>query len=133
MLAMYVVLESYLGLVCDYPEAYEGQPGFDFIRKVPTVWDETRVIDARVGEYVIIARRKNTDWYVGAINNTTAREVSIPLSFLGAGSFQATISTDVPGDLNTIKESSQSVNKDSVLTVKFEAGGGMVARIVPSR
>lgn len=132
-LAMYVVLESYLAMVCDYPEAYEGQPGFDFIKRVPTVWDETRVVDAKVGEFVIIARRKNTDWYVGAINNTTAREVSIPLSFLGTGSFQANIKTDAPPDLNAIMESNQKVSKDSKLMVKLDSGGGMVARIVPAR
>jgi len=132
-LAMYVVLESYLAMVCDYPEAYEGQPGFDFIKKVPTVWDETKVVDAKVGEFVVIARRKNASWYVGAINNTTARQLSIPLSFLGEGSFQASIKTDVPGDLNAITEATQVISKDSKLSIKLEPGGGMVAEIVPGR
>src|SRR6266700_3093559 len=52
MLGMYVVLENYLDMVCDYPEAYEGQKGFDFIKAVPTIWDDTKVIDAAVGRYM---------------------------------------------------------------------------------
>lgn len=52
MLAMYVVLESYLGMICDTPEAYEGQPGFEFLKAVPTTWDQTVVPNASVNEYV---------------------------------------------------------------------------------
>ncbi len=68
-------------MVCDYPEAYEGQPGFDFLREVPTVWDQTVVPGAEVGQWVCIARRKGKDWYIGAINNSKPRTVSIPLEF----------------------------------------------------
>ncbi|HKY55611.1 MAG TPA: glycoside hydrolase family 97 protein [Anaerolineales bacterium] len=129
MLAMYVVLESYLGMVCDYPEAYEGQPGFDFITKVPTVWDETRVIDARVGEFVVIARRKDKDWFIGGITNSSARELSIPLSFLSDGTFTATITTDSPNDPNGVIESVQQITRQSKLNVKLEPGGGVVVHI----
>lgn len=129
MLAMYVVLESYLGMVCDYPEAYEGQDGFDFIRNVPTVWDETKVIDARVGEYIVIARRKNEDWFVGAITNSSARQLSIPLKFVGTGSFKAFIITDSPGDPNRINTSTESITSTTTLTITLSAGGGMVAHI----
>jgi alpha-glucosidase len=58
MLAMYVVLENYVQMVCDYPAAYEGQPGFEFIQAIPTTWDETKVPGAAVDEYLTIARRK---------------------------------------------------------------------------
>ncbi|MEP6681936.1 MAG: glycoside hydrolase family 97 catalytic domain-containing protein, partial [Parafilimonas sp.] len=64
MLAMYVVLENHMSMVCDEPQAYEGQPGFDFIKEVPTVWDETVVPNAEEGEWVSIARRKGTSWYI---------------------------------------------------------------------
>ncbi|MBC7417474.1 MAG: glycoside hydrolase family 97 catalytic domain-containing protein, partial [Pedobacter sp.] len=82
MLAMYVVLESYLQMVADYPSAYEGQPGFEFLREVPTNWDETKVLSAELGSYVTIARRKGTDWYVGSINNSFSKTVEIPMAFL---------------------------------------------------
>lgn len=88
MLAMYVVLESYLGMICDTPEAYEGQPGFEFLQTVPTTWDKTVVPDASVNEYVAIARRHGDDWYVGAINNSQARDVEIALDFLGKGDYK---------------------------------------------
>lgn len=58
MLAMYVVLESYLGMICDTPEAYEGQPGFEFLKAVPTTWDQTVVPNASVNKYVTIARKR---------------------------------------------------------------------------
>ncbi len=90
MLAMYVVLENYLQMVCDYPEAYEGQPGFEFIKDIPTTWDETKVINAKPGEYIVIARKKNDNWYVGAITNGLARELEINFSFLKAENFEAT-------------------------------------------
>lgn len=94
MLAMYVVLESYLGMICDTPEAYEGQPGFEFLQTVPTTWDKTVVPDASVNEYVAIARRHGDDWYVGAINNSQARDVEIALDFLGKGDYKVTLYKD---------------------------------------
>ncbi len=85
-----------MSMVCDYPEAYEGQDGFDFIREVPTVWDQTVVPGAETGQWVSIARRKGTDWYVGTITNGTARTVTIPLNFLPAGNYHAEIYKDGP-------------------------------------
>ena len=130
MLAMYVVLESYLGMVCDYPEAYEGQAGFEFIKKVPTVWDETKVLDAQISEFIIIARRKNKDWFIGAITNTRSRELTIPLSFLNDGVHQAIINTDTANNPNSIEETKKNVTKADRLSVTLEAGGGMVAHII---
>ena len=63
MLAMYVVLENYLPMVADYPDAYIGQPGFEVIKQMPATWDETRVPGAEIDRYVSIARRKNDTWY----------------------------------------------------------------------
>lgn len=133
MLAMYVVLESYLAMVADYPAAYEGQPGFDFLQKVPTVWDETRVPDAEVGKYVTIARRKGNDWYVGSINSTEARTIKISLGFLPDGKYAAERYTDAPdaeNNPNDLKKEIQTVSKTDVITIKLAAGGGQVMRIV---
>jgi alpha-glucosidase len=132
MMAMYVVLESYLGMVCDYPEAYEGQPGFEFVAKVPTTWDETKVLDAKVGEYVVIARRKGTRWYIGGINNSESRELTVKMSFLGSGGHSATIYTDA-GDANVepnhiTQDQRQLLNTD-VLKIKLASGGGFCAEI----
>jgi len=83
-------------MVCDYPAAYEGQPGFEFIKKVPATWDETRVLTAMPGQWATIARRKGVDWFVGTINGPIARTLPIPLSFLPAGRYEATIYSEAP-------------------------------------
>ena len=59
----------------------------EFLGPVPTVWDETKVLDAKIGEYVVVARRNGREWYVGAMTDWTARELEIDLSFLPDGTF----------------------------------------------
>lgn len=132
MLAMYVVLENPQGMVCDYPAAYEGQPGFDFLKQVPTVWDETKVLDAKVGEYIIVARRKDNAWYIGSINNSTAKEISISFDFLDQGEYLADVYTDAedagrhPDHL--VKQSRAIKNTDKI-SLRMSAGGGMAMQI----
>ena len=132
MLAMYIVLENYLGMVCDYPAAYEGQPGFDFIKEVPTVWDEIKVVDAKVGEYIVIARRKGTDWFVGAITNHTPRSLDIPLTFLSPGTYSAKIysdSNDAGTKPNHLTENSKNLSHSDNLPVQLAGGGGIAVRL----
>ena len=132
MLAMYVVLENPLGMVCDYPAAYEGEPGFEFIQQVPTIWDETKVLNAEVSNYITIARRKNNDWYVGTINNHESRQLNIPLNFLGGGSFTATLYTDagdVTEDPNHLKKEIKQVTSKDILTLNIAVGGGAAVQI----
>ena len=127
MLGMYVVLENYLGMVCDYPAAYEGQPGFEFICAVPTIWDQTRVIDARVGEYILIARKKNEDWWVGAINNHQPRTMNFSLSFLDSGTYEMTMYRDAPDsdkDPNHLLKEVVQVKKGQTLRFDLSVGGG---------
>jgi alpha-glucosidase len=132
MLAMYVVLENYLQMVCDYPAAYEGQPGFEFIKEIPTTWDETKVIDAKVNEYIVTARRKNNEWYVGAINNHEERQVNIPLHFLSEGKYTAEIYTDADDtneNPNHLIIQKRTVVKEDNLSLKLAAGGGLVIHL----
>lgn len=136
MLGMYVVLESYLGMVCDAPQAYEGEPGFDFIRKVPTAWDETRVPAASVMEYVCVARRKGGDWWVGAINNSTPREVTLTADFLGEGDYTAEIYTDAPdvaADPNRLEKRTVSLRRGDTLSLRLADSGGAAIHIYPTR
>lgn len=136
MLGMYVVLESYLSMVCDYPAAYEGQPGFDFIKKVPTIWDETVVPDAKVGKYVVIARRKDKDWYVGSLNNSDPRTVSIKFDFLSKGkAYKAILYSDGPDTdehPNKLSITTLGIKKGDVLSFKLASGGGMAMHIIPN-
>ena len=132
MLAMYVVLENHMSMVCDYPEAYEGQDGFDFIREVPTVWDQTVVPGAATGQWVSIARRKGSDWYIGTITNSAARKVTIPLDFLPPGNYNATIYRDGPDAVNnpnTLIKETKTVTLSDKLEFDLPAGGGEVIRL----
>ncbi|MGB9153235.1 MAG: glycoside hydrolase family 97 catalytic domain-containing protein, partial [Alphaproteobacteria bacterium] len=83
-LALFVVLESPFEMVADYPEHYQGQKEFDFIKQVPPTWDEVRVLDGRPIQNITVARRSGKDWYVGSLTNWDARTVKVPLSFLGS-------------------------------------------------
>jgi len=127
MLAMYVVLENYLPMVCDYPDAYIGQPGFEVIRKIPGSWDETHVVAAEIDQYVSIARRKNDRWYVGTITNNNARETTIDLKFLPLGKYEAEIYSDAPDaneNANHLIKQKRIVDKSTILKLTLAPGGG---------
>jgi alpha-glucosidase len=133
MLAMYVVLENYLGMVCDYPAAYEGQPGFEFLKIVPTIWDETKVLDARVGEYIVIARRKGNDWYVGAITGHEGRAINIDCSFLKSGNWETTTFSDTEDAgayPNKVNKQIKMIQSNDHIELRLAAGGGAVMHIV---
>ena len=116
-LALFVIFESPLQTLADPPAGYRNQPEFEFIKAVPATWDETRAIDGKVGEYVAVARRRGADWYVGAITNRAARELALPLSFLGPGEFIAEIYADAG-------VSQRSVNASMSLPLRLASGGG---------
>jgi alpha-glucosidase len=129
MLAMYVVLESYLGMVCDEPTAYENQPGFEFIKSLPTVWDETRVPLAEVAQYVCVARRRGNDWFVGTLNNSAARTLPLPLDFLPPGQYEATLFADAPDvatNPNHLLKQTRLVSRKDRLLLSLPPGGGQV-------
>ena len=130
-LAMYVVFENPMPMVCDAPTAYEGQPGFDFIREVPTTWNETRVIQAKVRNYIVVARRAGSDWYVGAMTDWTPRKLRVPLSFLSPGQYQAEIWADASdsSDPNRLSVTQRSVGPNDTLTLVMGSGGGQAIRI----
>jgi len=132
-LAMYVVYENPLPMVCDTPDSYTGQPGFDFLRKVPTTWDETRVLGGQVGEYIVVARRKGTDWYVGAMTDWTPRELSVSLNFLPPGEYRVETWADVKGDpdANHLAYKSRQMRANDTLSLNLNSGGGEVIHILP--
>ena len=135
MLAMYVALENNLGMVCDEPTAYIGQPGFEFIQQVPTTWDETHVFDAKPGEWLAIARRKGNDWYIGAITNHNARTITSKFDFLKEGNYSAEIYSDAPAsdpNLNHLVKEVKYITKETIMNMVLAAGGGQVIHLSPS-
>jgi alpha-glucosidase len=134
-LALYVVLESPLQMVSDYPEHYAGQHDFEFIKQVPVTWDEVRVLNGRPMENVTIARRSGKDWYVGAITNWTARTVRAPLSLLGDGKYVAEIyadASDAGTNATHTEFMKQPVDRTTVLELKMVSGGGNAIWIHPA-
>ena len=82
-LALYMVFEAPLAMLCDAPTRYEREPEYTrFLSGIPTVWDETRVLQAEVGEYIVTARRKGNTWFIGGITNWTSRDITLDLSKL---------------------------------------------------
>ncbi len=135
-LAMYVVYESPLVMVSDYPEAYEGQPGLAFIERVPTVWDETRVLAGRPASHIAVARRKGETWYVGAMTNWEARDVPIELGFLGVGEYEATVFADGPAaaeDGTSLAVETKTVTAGDRLGLRLAPGGGAAVILSPIR
>ncbi len=140
-LALYVVLYSPLHMASDLPENYDGHPAFQFIRDVAVDWDDTRVLEGKIGDYVVVARRERDgeDWYVGAISDEEARAFEVPLSFLSPGQgYVAEIYADGPGahwqnNPLPVEISNRRVDARSRLTVTLAPGGGQAIRIRPAR
>ncbi len=127
-LAMYVVYDSPFVSLADTPDAYKGQAGVDFLSAVPTSWDETRFITGDVGQFIIVARRNGSDWFVGAMTNETERTVKLPLDFLGNGRFSAKIYAD--GDIPTaLTITEQPVNRSDTIELRLASGGGATMAI----
>jgi len=134
-LAMYVVYESPLQMLSDSPSNYEREPeSLEFLRAVPTTWDETIPLDGKISEYVSVARRSGKDWYVGAMTNWDARDLEIDFSFLPAGNFTMDAYRDgVNADrmASDYKKTTSTVTKATKLKVHLAPGGGWAARIHP--
>ncbi|MBV8858766.1 MAG: glycoside hydrolase family 97 protein [Acidobacteria bacterium] len=134
-LAMYVVFESPLQMLADSPSNYLREPeAMEFLSAVPTVWDETRVLDGKIGDYVLVARRNGRDWYVGAMTDWTARELDVDFSFLPEGSFKMDAYQDgvnanrYAGDY---KKVSGRADRSTRLKIKLAEGGGWAAHLRP--
>ncbi|HJQ31310.1 MAG TPA: glycoside hydrolase family 97 protein [Pyrinomonadaceae bacterium] len=135
-LAMYVVYDSPLAMVADHPGAYRGQPGAEFLKMVPTSWDETRVIDGSIGEFILTARRRGSTWFVGGMSNETGRTLRLPLNFLGRGVYELTEyadGADAATDAKQLAVSTRKVHAGETLTIKLAPSGGYAARLAPSK
>ena len=133
-LALYIVLESPLNMLCDSPTNYEKEPDYTrFVAGIPTVWDETRVLQGEVGEYIVTARRKGDTWYIGGITNCTARDVELDLKDLEIRNEKLEIELYTDGTNAHRKGTDykhQTFNSHlSPFTFHLAPGGGFVAKI----
>jgi alpha-glucosidase len=136
-LALYVVLYSPLQMAADLPENYAAAPeAFQFIRDVPTNWDDTRVLNARIGDYVTIARkeRDGDDWYLGSVTDEVGRTLELPLSFLDrdrrymAEIYRDADDADWRSNSTAHSVEQREVDANTVLTLRLAAGGGQAIR-----
>jgi len=135
-LAMMVVYESPLLSICDHPDNYRTadtkksgwETGVGFMKTVPATWDDTKVLGGRIGEYITIARKSGSDWFLGALTNEQPRELQVPLAFLGDGRYTATIWKDAPdsdaGGTKIVRQT-LAVNAAEKLRLTIAPGGGV--------
>jgi alpha-glucosidase len=132
MLASYVVYQNHLPMMADYPSAYRGHPALPVLAKIPATWDDTRCLSGEVGEFIIVARRQGAEWWVGAMTDRKARELEVPLGFLKAGKFDATVYGDRPEAGSGLAEVAAGVGPEGVIRASLVPAGGVLIHLKPS-
>lgn len=133
-LALFVVYDSPICCVCDHPDHYRNQPGVDFLKIVPTVWDDTRVLDGVVAEHMVTVRRSGQRWFLGALTDRNSRDIPVKLDFLGKGSWTLKLWKDAPdSDTNAehLVTETRTVTAADVLTLHLAKSGGAAACFEP--
>lgn len=133
-LALFVVYDSPICCVCDRPDHYHDQPGADFLKIVPTVWDDTRVLDGEPGQHLVMVRRSGPDWFLGALTDRTARTLHVPLNFLGPGQWQARFWKDAPDSAMNAEHldiEDRLVTAADEIELDCAPNGGAVAQFKP--
>lgn len=132
-IAMYIVYDAPLQMLSDNPTTYmKEKECTNFIVQIPTTFDTTVPLDGSVAEYVAIARKKDNNWYVGAMTNWDARSITIDLSFLPAGNYEAEIFSDginADRDATDYRKEVKKVSAGEKLNIQLAPGGGWAARI----
>ncbi len=140
-LALYVTLYSPLQMAADLPENYQGHPAFAFIDAVPTDWQQSKALQGKIGEYLVIARqdKHSENWYLGATSNEQARELTVKLDFLKPGqSYQMISYLDAPDAHWETKPMAYQITKSVVkagseIKLKLQPGGGAAIEFIPQR
>ena len=130
-LGMYVIFESPLQMLSDNPSNYYREPEcMEFLSVVPSVWDDTKVLDAKVSDYILIARRSGETWYVGAMTDWDPRTLDVNLNFLPQGNYKMTVWKDgINADKHAadFKREEVKVTNNSIVKIRMALGGGWVA------
>ena len=134
-IAMFVVYESPLQMLCDSPTRYYKESECtQFISHIPVVWDETVPLKAKVSDYLAVARRNGDEWYIGAMTDWSAREMTINLSFLKEGRYKLQMIQDgINADRCAMdyKLDEKEISAGDEIIIKMAPGGGWAARIIP--
>ena len=131
-LSKFVIYESPLTVVCDHPDNILNQPGSDFLKIVPTTWDDIKFIGGYPGDYVAIAKRSGDNWFLGVMNNRIGKIVNLDMSFLPAGNYQAETWSDTKNsdkEPKELKKAFVSIKSPGIFKVIMAKDGGFVAVI----
>jgi alpha-glucosidase len=129
-LSKFVIYESPLTVVCDHPDNILNQPGADFLKIVPTVWDDIKFIGGYPDDYVAIAKRSGDKWFVGVMNNSTGRTIELKLGFLPSGNYEAETWSDTKSsdkDPKKLIKSNHPVKSGDTLKISMADNGGFAA------
>ena len=134
-LALYMVLDSPLNMLCDSPSNYDDERECtSFIAGVPTVWNETKVLDGEMGEYIVTARRSGDCWFVGGITDSNPRDLEIAFDFLPEGNFRAEIFGDgvnAHRAASDFRQRREAVCNTTVRKIHLAPGGGFAIKLTP--
>jgi alpha-glucosidase len=133
-LAQFVVYDSPFMVACDHPDNYKGQTGVEFLKKVKTMWDDTKILNGQIGEYITSVRRSGNEWFIGSMTNSETRTLEIKLDFLGEGKYKLTAFEDAPEsaiDAEKAMRTTKTVTKNDVIKMRMAPGGGYAAWLEP--
>lgn len=130
-LATYIVEENGAPMMADSPVRYADATGFDFAARIPATWDQTRVLAGEVGRYVVVARRKGAEWWVGAITDAHARTLTVPLSMLAAGRWKLDDYRD-RGETRRARHEARIVAAGDSVSFRLGSAGGFAAHLSPA-
>ena len=131
MLASYVVYQNHMAMIADYPSSYRDHPALPTLVAIPVTWDETRCLQGKVGEIVVIARRSGDDWWLGAMNDRKPREPAVPLDFLGEGRYRADTFRDAPDTPERFAREAREVGKADTMNLSLDSAGGALVHFHP--
>ena len=135
-LALSVVFYSPLQFLYwyDQPDAYQGEPEIEFFDKVKTVWDDTKTLDGKIGEFIVVARRSGVEWFLGGITNTQERKISVTTSFLEKGEKYIVKMYQDDDKIQTrtkVSVTQKKIKAGDVLSFDLKASGGVAVHFVP--
>ena len=137
-LAMYPIYLSGLQMMADVPENYGGHPGLEFLERVPTTWDDTKVLGGQIGDHITVARRSGRDWFVGSMTDEQPETLSIPLRFLEprtpyvANIYGDAPTTDLETNPNQVEVTRLIVGSGDTLVAPMAGGGGQAVQLTPA-
>jgi alpha-glucosidase len=135
-LAMYIVYDQPFAMLCDSPAEYRKYADIlKYLSAVPTDFDETKILDAKLGKYAVVAKRKGDQWFVGAMSSWDQKTVDLDFSFLPSGkTYQAEIYTDgkeAAVDAEKYDHRTITINRQSTVKVELAQGGGAIVYLHP--